>query len=40
LLEHMISLKKEPPIRPGTLDPYDPAGKKDPTPEGVKIPVD
>ena len=22
--QHMISLKKEPPIKPGTVDPYEP----------------
>ena len=27
LVDHMVSLKKEPPIRPGTLDPYVPAEK-------------
>jgi arylsulfatase len=27
LIEHMMSLKKEPPIKPGTLDPYVPKGK-------------
>jgi hypothetical protein len=40
LLDHVISLKKEPPIRPGTPDPYDPSGKKASEPETVKIPID
>jgi hypothetical protein len=36
----MASLKKEPPIPPGTPDPYDPSRKKELTPETVNIPVD
>jgi hypothetical protein len=40
LLDHIASLKKEPPIRPGTPDPYDPSRKEEPAPETVNIPVD
>jgi arylsulfatase len=40
LLDHVTSLKKEPPIPLGTPDPYDPSRKKEPTPETVNIPVD
>jgi hypothetical protein len=40
LLEHIVSLKKEPPIRPGTPDPYDPSRKKESEPEMTKAPVD
>jgi hypothetical protein len=32
LVDHAASLQKEPPIRPGTLDSYDPARKKEPKP--------
>ena len=40
LLDHIISLKKEPPIRPGTLDPYDPSRKKESESETNEAPVD
>jgi arylsulfatase len=40
LLDHMASLKKEPPIRPGTPDPYDPSRKKESVPETIKVPID
>jgi arylsulfatase A-like enzyme len=40
LLDHIISIKKEPPIRPGTLDPYIPSGKRSSEPEAIKVPVD
>jgi arylsulfatase A-like enzyme len=40
LLDHMISLKKEPPIPPGAPDPYDPSRKKESAPETIKVPVD
>jgi len=36
----MASLKKEPPIRPGTPDPYDPSRKTEPEPETIKVPID
>jgi arylsulfatase A-like enzyme len=39
LLHHMASLKQEPPIRPGTLDPYDPSCKTGSAPE-TKVLVD
>jgi arylsulfatase A-like enzyme len=40
LLEHVVSLKKEPPIRPGAPDPYVPSHKKESEPETSKAPVD
>jgi arylsulfatase len=40
LLDYMASLKKEPPIPPGTADPYVPSGKKESAPEPIKVPVD
>ncbi len=40
LLDYMASLKKEPPIPPGTPDPYVPSGKKDSVPEPIEVPVD
>jgi arylsulfatase len=40
LLEHVASLMKEPPIRPGAPDPYDPARKKEPAPKTIDVPVD
>jgi hypothetical protein len=37
----MASLKKEPPILPGTPDPYVPSGKRQSAPEPqIEIPVD
>jgi arylsulfatase len=38
LLHHMASFKKEPPIRPGTSDPYDPSRETVPAPE-TEVPV-
>ena len=40
LLGHMASLKKEPPIPPGTPDPYVPSGKNESAPEPIEVPVD
>jgi arylsulfatase A-like enzyme len=40
LLEHVVSLKKEPPIRPGAPDPYLPSHKKESEPETSRAPVD
>jgi hypothetical protein len=40
LLDHMASIKKEPPIPPGMSDPYIPSGKKDSAPEPIQVPVD
>jgi arylsulfatase len=40
LLDHMITLHKEPPIPPGTLDPYDPSRRKKSEPEPIEVPVD
>jgi hypothetical protein len=40
LLDHMASLKKEPPIPPGTPDPYDPSREKKPESEMIQIPID
>jgi arylsulfatase len=40
LLDHMASLKKEPPIPPGTPDPYDPSRKKESAPATITVPVD
>ena len=40
LLEHVASIKKEPPTRPGAPDPYVPSGKKEPAPETIEVPVD
>jgi arylsulfatase A-like enzyme len=37
LLDYMATLHKEPPIRPGTPDPYVPPGKKELAPETVKV---
>jgi hypothetical protein len=36
----VVSLKKEPPIRPGAPDPYVPSHKKESEPETSKAPVD
>jgi arylsulfatase A-like enzyme len=40
LLDYMASLKKEPPILPGTPDPYDPSRKKESAPSTLAVPVD
>jgi arylsulfatase len=40
LLDHMASLKKEPPLRPGTPDPYVPSHEKESAPEPIEVPVD
>ena len=38
LLDHIASFRKEPPIRPGTSDPYDPSRKTESAPQ-TKVPV-
>jgi len=40
LLDYMASLKKEPPIPPGTADPYVPPIRKESAPEQFAVPVD
>jgi len=40
LLDYMVSLKKEPPIRPGTQDPYVPSHEKESAPKPIGVPVD
>ena len=40
LLDYMATLKKGPPVPPGTLDPYNPLRKKEPARETIQVPVD
>jgi hypothetical protein len=40
LLDHVVSLKKEPPIPPGTPDPYDPSRRRSSEPDTIKVPID